>query len=48
MTILTHFYEYNESLDYKEDDPMLKYVLAWLLGVPLGVLLIIYLISHAF
>ena len=27
---------------------MLKYVFAWLLGVPLGLLVLIYLVSHAF
>ena len=27
---------------------MLKYVIAWILGVPLGILVIIYLVSHLF
>jgi hypothetical protein len=29
------------------DEIMGKYVLAWLLGVPLSVLAVIYLLSHA-
>lgn len=35
-------------LIYREDSVMLKYVIAWLLGVPLGLLVLIYLISHLF
>jgi hypothetical protein len=30
----------------EEDMTMLKYLIAWLLGVPLGVLILIYLFTH--
>jgi hypothetical protein len=30
------------------EDPMGKYFLAWLLGVPAGLLVIIYLFMHVF
>lgn len=48
MAILAHIYEYNESGLIRRIIQMLKYVIAWLLGVPLVVLVLIYLISHAF
>ncbi|EGC99580.1 hypothetical protein B1M_35951 [Burkholderia sp. TJI49] len=31
-----------------QDDEMGKYLIAWLLGVPLGVLVLFYLITHLF
>lgn len=27
---------------------MLKYLIAWLLGVPIGILILIWLVSHVF
>lgn len=33
---------------FMEDFFMFKYLIAWLLGVPLGLLIIIYLVSHIF
>jgi hypothetical protein len=31
-----------------EDNDMGKYLIAWLLGVPLGVLVLFYLVMHLF
>jgi hypothetical protein len=33
---------------HAEDNEMGKYLIAWLLGVPIGVLVLIYLIMHVF
>ncbi|MBM2652494.1 MULTISPECIES: hypothetical protein [Burkholderia] len=33
---------------HAEDHDMGKYLIAWLLGVPLGVLVLFYLVTHLF
>jgi hypothetical protein len=36
------------SLNNDKETAMFKYLLAWVLGVPLGILVLIYVVSHVF
>lgn len=31
-----------------EEQPMFKYIVAWLLGVPAGLLILVYVFTHLF